>query len=76
MREDIGKVSYALVGERTTVCVLTMNRGYEILGYFICRPEQLEDKELREQRAYESAIKNLERNDERRREKFKGERVS
>jgi hypothetical protein len=70
MRNDIKNVSYGNVGERTTICVLTMDRGYEIVGSFTCRPEFVEDNQFRQSKAYESAIRSLERNDERRKEKF------
>jgi hypothetical protein len=65
--DNFKNVSYANVGERTTVCVLTCNNGYEITGAYCCKAESISDSELREKRAYDNAIKSYQRNLEKRR---------
>jgi hypothetical protein len=67
--EVVKRISYAQVGERTTVCVLTMERGYEILGCFMCKQELLSNKEFVEQKAFDNAVKMLEKTKARREER-------
>lgn len=59
--EKFKKVEFVNLGEKTTVCCLVEDDGYEITGVFTCKPDMLDKQEYRNERAYENALKKLDR---------------
>lgn len=59
MDNYIKSVEYQVMGKKTTVCLLTLFNGFEIIGKSACVNPKDFDKELGEKYALEDAKKNL-----------------
>ena len=55
----ISKVDYQIMGEKTTICVLTLNNGFEVVGQSACVDPHNFDKGLGEKYAYENAFEKV-----------------
>jgi hypothetical protein len=54
------KEEYTKIGEKTTVCLLTLKNGYEIAGYSACVDPKMFDYEIGKHWAKENAKQKLE----------------
>lgn len=66
MINNIERKDYACLGERTTCCVVTLKNGFEVTGSYTCKKDKIDNKEFREQMAFDVALQNLERREEKR----------
>lgn len=64
--ENFKVVDFAELGEKTTVCTIVTKWGYECTGTYCAKREELEDIDLRREKALEKAKYALEKANERR----------
>jgi hypothetical protein len=56
----IAKTEYRKMGEKTTICLIKLDNGFEIVGTSACVDPENYKKEIGEELAYNNAIKKLE----------------
>lgn len=56
----ISKTEYQIVGKKTTICCLTLNNGFEVIGTSACVDPKNFDVELGEKFAREAAFSKVE----------------
>ncbi|RAL57309.1 hypothetical protein BSK20_03475 [SR1 bacterium human oral taxon HOT-345] len=54
--DQIQKVEYSKLGEKTAVCLITLKNGFEIVGTSACMKKENYDQEVGNKFAYEKAI--------------------
>jgi hypothetical protein len=59
-------MSYHNIGVHSTVCAISFKNGFEIVGTYSCSKSEVDDNMLRQNRAYENALRNYKRHIEKR----------
>lgn len=54
---DNAVINYVDVSTHSTVCVVTFANGFEIVGTYICRRDEINNTILRKEKAYKNAMK-------------------
>lgn len=55
----VKKVTYKKIGEKTTICVITLGNGFEIVGHSACVDKDMYNREIGEHYALVKALSNL-----------------
>lgn len=69
MEKEFKIIDFAELAEKTTVCTICTKNGFEITGTYCAKREELEDIDLRREKAFEKAKYALERANERRKQR-------
>lgn len=61
LEQYIIKKEFVRIGQKTTICLLTIYNGFEIVGYSTCLDKTKFNKELGELKAYENALQEFDK---------------
>ena len=59
LRNIISKAEFIKMGEKTTICCLTLKNGFEVVGFSACVDKDNYDKDIGEDNAYDTAFEKL-----------------
>lgn len=61
LEQYIVKKEFVRIGQKTTICLLTIYNGFEIVGSSACLDKTKLNKELSELKAYENALQEFDK---------------